>query len=120
MRRALADVLGFLATLVILPILARADAKHCTDPAIVNQMLAQMNAAPALLVESEAARRSLNEFRRHHTDADDEHQVIYAGTDGEGAGLLVFGSPGSPRCAVLQVPAPIWPTVLRIILGTPV
>jgi hypothetical protein len=104
---------------VLLPLLARAE-WHCTDPAIVNRMLAEMNAAPAMLVESEVARRSLNEFRRHHTNADDEHQIIYAGSDSEGAGLLVFGSPSSPRCAVLQVPAQIWPTVLRIILGTTV
>lgn len=70
-------------------------------------------------VESEAARRSLNELLRDVTGDDREHGGMWWAELRDG-GLLIVGSEGARGCGVMQVPPQAWPIVKTIIEGRPI
>jgi hypothetical protein len=119
MRKPVAFLLGFLATLVFLPMLARAQGERCdaSNPDQVRYIAGHFNARtdPRQIVQPNVL-RSINEFLRGVADLQEEHAYIWWAVLEDGSGVLVMGSEGG-GCGVMQVPATAMQRVLSVTLG---
>jgi hypothetical protein len=119
MRRLVAAILGFIATLVLLPILARAAPDVCWERNTLVIRLDTLGASSARRLKDEELAGARRWFNAQPPVSDIEWQTIILAELPNGAGLILIGKEDQV-CIRMSVPPEHWLKVKLQILGLPV